>query len=96
MWNNDFKTDFLSSLKNAETTEKLNRLNASIPNCTENYEIDQCLSELTSIIEQAASPIFKNHQINPKARNICFQIKPAKTHGMMKVVLKRNIISCVC
>ena len=58
MWNNDFKTDFLSSLKNAGT-EKLNRLNASIPNCTENYEIDQCLSELTSIIKQTASPIFK-------------------------------------
>ena len=35
-------------------------MNASIPNCTENYEIDQCLSELTCIIEQAASPIFKN------------------------------------
>ena len=42
-WTSDFKTDFLNSLGNTESTDKLNRLNTSIQSCTETYELF-CLS----------------------------------------------------
>ena len=58
-WTNDFKTDFLNSLGDMESNEHLNRLNTCIPSCTESNELDQCLSDLSSVIERAASPIFK-------------------------------------
>ena len=36
-WNHEFKTEFLDSLKSAATTERLNELNARIPNCTKKW-----------------------------------------------------------
>ena len=53
-------------LGNTESTDKLNRLNTSIPNCTETSELDLCLSDLSSVIEHTASPIFKKLSNNPK------------------------------
>ena len=65
-WTSDFKTDFLNVLGNIESTDKLNRLNTSIPSCTETYKLGQCLSDLSSVIEHAASLIFQNLSNKPK------------------------------
>ena len=67
-WNNDFKTDFLNSLRSAASTESLNKLSTSIPRCSENHEIDQCLSDFVNIIEHAASPIFKDSNKHKDAK----------------------------
>ena len=69
-WNNDFKTDFLNSLRSAASTESLNKLNTSIPRCSENHEIDQCLSDFVNIIEHAASPIFKDSNKHKDAKQL--------------------------
>ena len=64
-WNHEFKTEFLDSLKSAATTERLNELNARIPNCTENGEINQCLTDFNAIIERAACPFYKETKQPP-------------------------------
>ena len=74
-WNHEFKTEFLDSLKSAATTERLNELNARIPNCTENGEINQCLTDFNAIIENAASPVYKE---TCKPPNISEQSCPNK------------------
>ena len=64
------KTDFLNSLRSAASTESLNKLNTSIPGCSENHEIDQCLSDFVNIIEHAASPIFKDSNKHKDAKQL--------------------------
>ena len=64
VWNSDYKEEFLNSLKTTDTTERLSELNARIPSCTENNEIEQCLADFNNIIEHAASPMFKE-SFNP-------------------------------
>ena len=95
-WTNDFITDFLNSLGNTESTDKLNRLNISIPSCTETYELDQCLSDLSSVIEHAASPIFKKFSNKQKeAQQIFTNNNISENPCLMKGVLRKNIISYV-
>ena len=64
VWNRDYKEEFLNSLKTTDTTERLSELNARIPSCAENNEIEQCLADFNNIIEHAASPMFKE-SFNP-------------------------------
>ena len=94
-WNHEFMTEFLDSLKSAATTERQNELNARIPNCTENVEINQCLTDFNAITERAASPFYKKHISCKIFRNKRAYIN-REPLGLTKDALKRNIILYAC
>lgn len=59
VWKNDLKNDFLDSLGNQATSEKLAVLNDKISSCSDDNDVNACVSDFTSIIEEASAPHFK-------------------------------------
>ena len=64
-WKNDFKNDFVERLCSTNATEKLNLLNVNIAACSDDHEIQSCVTGLVGIVEQAAEPLFKKF-VQPK------------------------------
>ena len=95
-WKSGFKTDFLNSVGNTESADKLNRLNTRLKivlqaatrltNFTNVYHIYLVLSN-TQLLRYS-----KVFLIKQRSQNQYLQI----IFGLMKGVLRKSIISCVC
>lgn len=59
VWDNDFKDEYKIRLQGNLTGEKLASLNVKISNSESNGDIDSCLSDFVSIIEDISTPVFK-------------------------------------
>ena len=94
VWNNAFKPEYIGLLQRPEITEKLTALNSKIPNCTERVEANTYLLELSSILENVASPLFKatSNKTNTNSTERCFDEKKTRIPGITSNVLRRNTI----
>ena len=91
VWKNDLKNDFLDSLGNQATSEKLAVLNDKISSCSDDNDVNACVSDFTSIIEEASTPHFKKISQSTKnaSRNDFFPIQK-KIHSIMKSAMRKK------
>ena len=95
---NDLKNDFVERLCSTNATEKLILLNVNIVACSDDHEIQSCVTGLVGIVEQAAEPLFKKF-VQPKMMRImkmrCLLVI-MKSRGSTRSAISINITFCLC
>ena len=58
-WKNEFKEEYVNRLSYESTKQQLNVLNLNIANCSNESDVNSCVSEFVNIINNVSAPLFK-------------------------------------
>ena len=74
-WKSDFKAVYVQAFQQQETTEKLNILNRKIFNCSRNDDVNSCISDITNLIGDISTPIFRPTPMRNSSEQVNFSKK---------------------
>lgn len=96
-WKNELKQEYINRLSDESTKTQLNLLNSKISECTNEPEVQFCVSEFANIIHEVSAPLFKksikpenvkstfsNEKENPWYNDACHEKKYCFLHMLDK------------